>query len=384
MNYNTFSDLFEEKSPETDYWTLAELHGHTFDKRVMFLISDQHLIPHGGIGQFAKSFSELCLRLKWKCDIVTDKKPRHEFVNSFVGTDVIYTDNPHSYNQHTSTFMYTEGINFEKIANFENSVRKATKLYNYDLIVCNTQESMPAVLGLQNVVFYTHLYSTIFRTQENSKFLPTFHQFFNKMLEMPNVIVGTQSVMNKTSLDRYVNDCRVLPMPMPERDLLYKNNNVNREGVLYIGRYEQGKRPDLFLKFCLEANLPVRVLTNKKGKIKFENECNKLGITDYVIKAELVGQEKVDFIKSCKLHLNCSKLESYCFAVFECIGHMPCVVLDDQNWSNNFEHVIVVNKKNMVSTLRELYDTVDIFGYDYTSYTNILDNQCEIMWKSLL
>jgi hypothetical protein len=242
---------------------------------------------------------------------------------------------------------------------------------------------MPAVLNLQNVVFYTHLYSTIFRTNENSKFLSSFHGFFNKMLEMPNVIIGTQSVINKTSLDRFVNDCRVLPMPMPERELLLSNTNTNRKGVLYIGRYEQGKRPELFLKFCHEANLPVRVLTNKKGKIKFENECNKLGITDYVIKAEIVGQEKVDFIKSCKLHLNCSKLESYCFAVFECIGHMPCIVLDDQTWSNNFDKVIVVNKKDIVTTLRELYDTVDLFDYNFTDYTNKLDSDCELLWRSL-
>ena len=45
----------------------------TYDKRIGFLVSYQTLIPHGGIGQFAKSFCELMDLHNIKVDIVTDK-----------------------------------------------------------------------------------------------------------------------------------------------------------------------------------------------------------------------------------------------------------------------------------------------------------------------
>jgi hypothetical protein len=31
----------------------------TYKKRIAFCLSDQHSIPHGGLGQFAKSFEKL-------------------------------------------------------------------------------------------------------------------------------------------------------------------------------------------------------------------------------------------------------------------------------------------------------------------------------------
>ena len=55
----------------------------TYDKRIGFLVSYQTLVPHGGIGQFAKSFCELMDSHNIKVDIITDKKPQNsEFVKS--------------------------------------------------------------------------------------------------------------------------------------------------------------------------------------------------------------------------------------------------------------------------------------------------------------
>ena len=40
-----------------------------YKKRIAFCISDQHLVPHGGIGQFAKGFVEMANNIDWKVDI---------------------------------------------------------------------------------------------------------------------------------------------------------------------------------------------------------------------------------------------------------------------------------------------------------------------------
>ena len=58
MNYNTFNDLFVEliNQENYDFWENAEKMNIFPKKHVCFLISDQHLIPHGVIGKLCKSF----------------------------------------------------------------------------------------------------------------------------------------------------------------------------------------------------------------------------------------------------------------------------------------------------------------------------------------
>ena len=50
-----------------------------YKKRIAFCISDQHLVPHGGIGQFAKGFVEMANNIDWKVDIITDKPTTNDF-----------------------------------------------------------------------------------------------------------------------------------------------------------------------------------------------------------------------------------------------------------------------------------------------------------------
>jgi len=80
-----------------------------YNKRIAFLMSYQHLIPHGGIGQFALSFVRLMKENNVKVDIVTDKfdKPT-EFTKTLIneGARFIYTDNPLPYTKHQGIFMY--------------------------------------------------------------------------------------------------------------------------------------------------------------------------------------------------------------------------------------------------------------------------------------
>jgi glycosyltransferase involved in cell wall biosynthesis len=397
MNYNTFNDLFEEliNQENYDFWENAEKMNIFPKKHICFLISDQHLIPHGGIGQFAKSFIELCDRLEYRVDFVLDKKPTNNFLQDNKKVRFYYTEGPLSYKDHTNTFMYNDNVNYEKCQNFQQGLSLATKHNTYDLYVANTLESVISAYtnGCRPLVSYTHLYRSIYRNSDNGKFLDSFHTMQDRMNEMPDIIVGTQSETNQKALDKFVHNCEVLPMPMPERELLYPSKFVNRSGVLYIGRWEEGKRPKLFLDICKQADMPVKILTNSNGAKKFEQECIKLGITDYTIKFGITGTEKVEFITSSAVHLNCSKLESYCFALFECIGHMPCITLDDQNWSDNFvnKHHYKVSKSVAVTKLKDLYYSmaykslgINSRRFDNTIYTNQLDNKATNAWRNLL
>ncbi len=364
----------------------------TYNKRIGFLISDQHLIPHGGIGQFAKGFTEMCARLQWKVDIIVDKKPTNEFSELLqsLGANIVYPSDNLRYTDHTNTFAFSDTINFEKIVNFRKSIIIGFETNIYDMLICNTQEAMSAAYAMTlnsyiPIVFYTHLHSMIFReTQGSDVFLSSYHNFYNKHMEFSDIIIGTQSQKNINELTKHGStNCKLLKMPMSERQLLEPYAGT-KSGVLFIGRWEEGKNPEAYIKVMKECKLPCKVMTNSNGAKKFEKAFKEAGITDYQIKAGIVGSEKVDFIKSSKIFFMPSLRENYPFAFLECLGHMPCVVLDTQDWSDNFDskfyHKTSLSQAHeyilALAGINQLPEALD--------YVRSLDDQVAEGWEQLL
>jgi len=363
-----------------------------YNKRIAFCISKQHLIPHGGLGSFAKSFTEMCSRLNWKVDLIMDQKPDGDFYNLLVklGIGTVFTEDRLQYDEHIGSFAFSDSINWEQITNFRKSMFKAFKTNSYDMILCNTQESMSAAYGLHlghyiPVVFYTHQPSAVTRERDSRDvFLKSYHDFYNKHFELPNIIVGTQSQRNKNRLLGYgANDVAVLPMPMSERELLTPGSTM-REGLLYIGRWEPRKNPEAFLKVAKETGLPVKVMTNSNGANKFKKEFEALGITNYTIVSEVYGQEKVDFIKSASVHFNTAHSESWSFVFFECLAQTHCVILEDQDWSDNFDskYYHTVKLKDAAKKILELHGRP--ITIDQLEYIKSIDNEADDAWSNFV
>lgn len=370
----------------------------TYNRRIAFLISDQHFIPHGGIGSFCKSFTEMCDRINWKVDVILDKAPTGTFdkIIENAGANLIWPLEPLRYSDHTATFAFSDTINFEKIINFRKALLEAFEENIYDMIVCNTQEAMTAAYAMTvnkyiPVVFYTHLHSMIFRESQGSDvFLDSYHNFYNKHMEFTDIIIGTQSQKNINELTKYgATNCKLLPMPMSERGLLEPNYG-ERKGVLFIGRWEEGKNPEAYIRVMKECKLPCKVMTNSNGQKKFEKAFAEAGITDYEIKAGITGEEKVDFIRSCSVFFMPSLRENYPFAFIECVGHMPTVVLDIQDWSDNFEKKFMffnTNIKDAAKIIKEAYITDPTNYYDNTgALKNViaLDDEVAEKWIKFL
>ena len=369
-----------------------------YDRRIAFMISDQHFIPHGGIGSFCKGFTEMCNRIGYKVDILLDKSPRDKEFNELVtsmGANVRSPVEPLRYSEHTATFAFSDTINFEKIINFRKVLLEAFSENIYDMVVCNTQEAMTAAYAMTvnqylPVVFYTHLHSMIFRDSQGSDvFLDSYHNFYNKHMEFTDIIIGTQSQKNIDELTKYgATNCRLLRMPMSERGLLEpkiwsilkETQPKKQEGVLFIGRWEEGKNPDAYIRVMKECKLPCRVMTNENGKKKFEKVFAQEGITNYTIKVGITGQEKVDFIKGSSVFFMPSLRENYPFAFLECLGHMPCVVLDTQDWSDNFDsqYFHKVNIKEASNLITKLYGTSQVS--EALDYIKKLDDEVAEGW----
>ena len=363
-----------------------------YSKRIAFLISDQHFIPHGGIGSFAKGFTEMCGRIGWKVDILLDKAPNSKFTELIesLGANTIWPLEPLRYNEHTATFAFSDTINFEKIINFRTSILEAFEENLYDMIVCNTQEAMTAAYAMTinkyiPVVFYTHLHSMIFRDSQGSDvFLDSYHNFYNKHMEFTDIVIGTQSQKNIDELTKFgATNCALLRMPMSERGLL-KRYDGPKKGVLFIGRWEEGKNPEAYIRVMKECKLPCKVMTNSNGQKKFEKAFEDAGITDYEIRAGITGREKVDFVRSASIFFMPSLRENYPFAFLECLGHMPCVVLDTQDWSDNFKenYFHKVNIKDAAETIKAIYGSGQ--SDDALDYVCKLDDEVAQGWIEFL
>jgi len=328
-----------------------------YDKRIGFLVSYQTLIPHGGIGQFAKSFCELMDSHNIKVDIITDKEPKdNEFVKSLKANIIAPTDSL-SYTTHSNIFMYGDTFCYERMANFRNSIIKALEHNLYDALICNTYETVQvaSTMGLEDVIqviAYTHLESQIFKDTKNP-FLHNTNVAMRQQLSLSNIDVGTQSKFNQLHLDE---SSYHLPIPITERGLLEEHHKP-REGVLFVGRWEEGKNPELFLELIEETKLPAKVMTSANGAKKFEDRLKKLGVP-YEIRVGIIGQEKVDFMTSARVAFNPSIVESYGMAFYEQYIQMPTLVLENQRWTNNFnkDFFYTCNKKNMAEKAKELYD----------------------------
>lgn len=335
-----------------------------YNKRIAFLMSYQHLIPHGGIGQMALSFVRLMKENNVKVDIVTDKfdKPT-EFTKTLIneGARFIYADNPLPYTKHQGIFMYGDSYCLERMINFRNSILKAFETNIYDAIICNTYETsrLMSEMGLEDcvqVINYTHLESQIFSDTKNP-FLPTVNETMRLQMMLKGITVGTQSAFNCSTLDSKLNvPVYELPIPLPEPSLLEPYTG-KREGVLFIGRWEEGKGPEDFLEVIEKTQLPAKVMTNHNGAKKFEERLKKIGVP-YEIKESIIGQEKVNFIKSARVAFNPSTVESYGIAFLEQHIQLPTVVYDGMRWTKNFNnnYFYTAPKEGIVNLIKELYN----------------------------
>jgi glycosyltransferase involved in cell wall biosynthesis len=319
---------------------------NTYSKRIAFLISAQHLIAHGGLGQFAFGFTKMAKQMNWKVDIISDiALDDNDFIARLknAGARIGWAQDPLRYSDHSRTFVFGDSPNFEKMANFRKALVGAFNINIYDAIICNSYESMPATYALDlarhvPVIFYTHNESMVFRDghKVSSEFTKAYNEFYNRLIELPDIIVGTQTLRNEGELKSHNLNAFALPYPATEHDLLEPYYG-ERSGVLYIGRFEPRKNPLPFIDAVVKTGLPARVLTNKNGGKKFRAEFAKHNFTDYVIGEGLVGAEKVDFIRSSKVHYNPALRESFGLAFWECMGQMPVVAHHNVEWVSNFD-----------------------------------------------
>ena len=334
------------------------------NKRIALVLSTHAFTPHSGVGISVKSFIETFTPLGFVVDVILDKEPEPHVLTDWVKTHskLIYSSNPQSYAHHKGIFRYGDGYCYERMINLRNSVLLALQTHIYDTIICNTFESVAVVNNLDiaqyvQVIAYTHLDGQLGNNNAAGPMMESTNvAMFNSLMDK-SIVIGTQSEYTlqriKTRLEAF--NVHVLPLPFPEPEML-SESVLERSGVLYIGRWEPNKNPQMFVDLIKQTNLPAKILTNAVGAKKFKSE---LAGYDVTIGVDLIGKEKCDFITSSRVAFNPSKVETYGLAFWEQSTHMPTVVYKNPAWLKNFPYskYYTATKKTMADVVICMYLT---------------------------
>lgn len=345
-------------------------------KRIAFMIAQQSLIIAGGIGQFAKAFIEMSSYNGWEVDLILDgltsdnTKAMLETLKKSGWSGKLYHNiDKISYRDFQATLenMHKDGINFEKEINFRQAMFRALQDgREYDLILCNNPEALLPVysMGLASkisTILYTHNENFVGIEDKVGPYSQEYNDVYKRLMDLPDVIVATQTLANVKRMRETLGiEAIHLPMPIPEQELLvpYERKTDIREGVLFIGRWEDRKDYKEYLKVIQETGLVPRVMTNESGGRKFSEAFQTLGIKKFRLGINLVGLEKVDFIRDSSVFFNPSKKESFGYSVLECMPHCHVVLCLEYEWSKDFEHlpnVYRVPKKQCADKVKSLH-----------------------------
>lgn len=190
-------------------------------------------------------------------------------------------------------------------------------------------------------------------------------------MQRPDITVATQSRHNLQRLQQLTLGAApiVLPMPIPDDELLTERFVQPKKGVLFIGRHEGRKASKTFADKVAKAGLPAKVLTNKRGERSFEKTLSAAGIADYEIASNLSGNAKADFIRSAKIAFHPSLSESYGFCAMETLAAgLPTLCIEEREWWRNFEDdgVFVCPSRQAKDKLLELYQLNGTNSGDWT------------------
>lgn len=364
-----------------------------YSKKVAFVITSQHCIPHGGIGQFCKSFVDMAEELNWAVNIIMDKPAGNSSLVDYLDSKdhvSFYNKNRLSYSGHNKRFVFEDTMNLERMINIRDNFFDALETNLYDFVVINSPDGVTPVynLGLSKyipVIFYTHSENFIFLDRgANKVFSEVCVNYMQNSLRLDSLTIGTQTEVNVDEIaDNFGIESIALPMRVPELELL-NEVEVEKSGILFTGRWEPRKNPTAYCDAIIELGVPAKILTNAKGKDKFTKYFEDAGHTDFDIRASIIGKEKVDFIRSAKLAYHPAKLESFGFSAFETLHSCPTYCLEEYKWHKNFPGLVIVNeKKHIITALRMAYDQPDKLYSERLQALNILDQQTKMAWIHL-
>lgn len=367
------------------------------NKRVLFIINRMNGRVSSGHAIWMKGVIEELLKNNNCIDILSDG----EFEGGFIQDYPInfYCPDPKTrltYSAHSTLFQFSDGFNYEKCINYRNALTTALSNHIYDLIICNDLESTFVCHQMElhtkiKVATYAHECYSINAELKENVFKKCYYDLVDKMMFWEDMTTLVQTERNLEKLisinPKYKNsNIFVQPYPLTDSDFVDVDE---KDGILFIGRHEDRKSPDQFIKVLADikrkygVELKAKVLTRTSHVKKFIEDFKSIGHTNYEIKADVVGEEKAKLIQSAKLAFMPYKNESFGIAVLEALRFMPVVCLSEYNWHYNFadfSNFWTASKSEVSDKIWDLYNNADCYE-DIVLAETVNQEFLEYQWR---
>lgn len=130
----------------------------------------------------------------------------------------------------------------------------------------------------------------------------------------------------------------------------------NRKGILWIGRWEAIKDPELYIKLCKETGLPALLIVGSATSArKFKKRFLEENI-EHEIHVGLTGEHKINVMRTAAVAIQTSLDETFCYAAFEAAHCCPLILPKERSWTEvHKDWATIVPIDEMANTIKKLY-----------------------------
>lgn len=231
-------------------------------------------------------------------------------------------------------------IRLRDSVDLRDSIISALSKYHYDALILNTIDTLFSVVSLNlhhyhpNIYYVTHSPIDVSMRGFGQDIMTSLTK---GLLATSGIKIITQSEwMKQLVLSHFDADPNriypIIPM-LGQPELLTIKPYEDREGILFIGPYEQRKSPEIFIEACKNNQKPAIVITpSQKSADKFKKRFIQEKIP-HKIYVGLSGKNKVDVIRTAALCIIPSMVETFCFTAFEAAHLCRTIIPADRDWA---------------------------------------------------
>jgi len=255
-----------------------------------------------------------------------------------MGVDIVFI----SPERHVSGYDWIEGYEHEK-----------GDLVNYDIVLdkihaANIEHVIYTVSGftylkmfVENCVLFPHSFPDPALT--GYEMMKPFYQMVDK------AIVQTEFLKRELSRNFGVDDVTVIPIGFNEQlaEKHFDPEQVIDNRILWIGRDEENRRPDLVLEYARRN--PKKEVFMVFGGERYRESMKKYKVPDNVqLKFALSQDEIFALMNTAKVHWSCSKFDTFAMPLTEALAMGKMVVKPEHPCYSHISsaHAFAGNEKN--------------------------------------
>jgi glycosyltransferase involved in cell wall biosynthesis len=328
----------------------------TYTKRIALLCDTNIMIQTGGVYHFIRAYLKMAITQNWKVDVIINERiesKEHLYAELMaLNARLLWPKYPHT--DHISKYnSFRFALNSSTISNLQMAFLEALQSNIYDYCI-----PLPETAVIASLLNYAHI-PTVFYTHWGESVTGNFTNNFSILDDLSKqCIVATQSAANQAILKTRNIDSMLLPLPFPDPEIFLPQHPKERDGILWVGRFEDRKQPHLFIEAIKKLAVKAIVITSPTSKQKLIKIFKSEGITNYEIHDYVTGNLKRDIFEKARILFMPSMDESFGYVFAEGMALTNAVAFD-YRWSKSFDnqycHIIAKDDK-WIDYLQQLYN----------------------------